>query len=113
MHDGAGINAACPLDTVRGRNSVLAPHLHDLAAQSVDLHLDLVATSVAALDLPHAVVELDLLDGDDTPVEGHVANVIDGEVPGAGSGGEGGRKKGEKNDPQESTHDGGPVQDWG
>jgi len=106
-----GINAARALDTA---DSVVAPYLHDLAAQGVDLHLDLMAASVAALDLPHTVVELDLLDGDDAFVEGHVAYVIDGEMLGAGSGGQGGgRRKGEKNDPQESTHDGAPVQDWG
>ena len=61
-----------------------------------------MAASVAALDLPDTVVELDLLDGDDAPGEGHVAYLIDGEMPGAGSGGQGGgRRKGE------------PVQDWG
>ena len=72
-----GINAARALDTA---DSVVAPHVHDLAAQSVDLHLDLVAAGVAALDLPNTVVELDLLDGGDTPGEGHIAHVIDGEV---------------------------------
>ena len=62
-----------------------------------------MAASVAALDLPDTVVELDLLDGDDASVEGHVAYVVDGEVLGAGSSGQGGGcRKGEKNDPQES-----------
>ena len=42
-----------------------------------------MAARVAALDLPNAVVELDLLDGDDAPREGHVAYVIDAEVLGA------------------------------
>ena len=46
-----------------------------------------MAASVAALDLPDTVVELDLLDGGDAFVEGHVAYVIDGDMLGAGSGG--------------------------
>ena len=42
-----------------------------------------MAASIAALDLPDTVVELDLLDGGDAPGEGHVVYVIDGEMLGA------------------------------
>jgi hypothetical protein len=55
-----------------------------------------VAASVAALDLPDAVVELDLLDGDDALGEGHVADVVDGKVLG-GKGRIEGRRNSEEN----------------
>jgi hypothetical protein len=46
------------------------------------LHLDLMTARVAAFHLPEAVVELDFLNCDDAPGEGHVAHVVDGEVLG-------------------------------
>jgi hypothetical protein len=41
-----------------------------------------MAALIAALDLSDAVIELNLLDGDDALVEGHGAHVLDGEVRG-------------------------------
>ena len=65
------------------------------------------------LDLPDIVVELNLLDGCDAPVEGHVAYVIDSEVLGARRTGQQGAGKREENDPQESTHNGVPLRRLG
>ena len=105
-----GINGPAPL-TPQTQSLRLIFTISPLKASTF---ISILWPSFAALDPPHTVVELDLLDGDDAFVEGHVAYVIDGEMLGAGSGGQGGgRLKGEKNDPQESTHDGAPVQDWG
>jgi len=50
------------------------------AAPNIDLHLDLMAPSVLALDLLDSLVELDLLDLNDALVEGHIARIRDGEV---------------------------------
>src|SRR5262249_47298644 len=59
----------CPL--------VEALELCDLAIARIDPHLDAAVAAIAALDLPHAVVELDLAD-DHHAVEGRdIARLVD------------------------------------
>ena len=55
------------------------------------------------------MVELDLLEGDDTLAEGHRAHVLDGEALGSRCGREQGGGNRQENDLQESAHDGVPL----
>ena len=65
-----------------GRQELVALEFDDLARSGLDLHLDLVPARIIALDLPETVIELDHLDLDDPLVEGHLADVLDGQGPG-------------------------------
>jgi hypothetical protein len=73
-----------------------------------------MATRIAALDLPDAVIELGLLDGDDALVEGHAAHhVLDCEVRGISDGWQQGCGQ-EERAIHKNPHITKPVfQDWG
>ena len=65
-----------------GRQELVALEFDDLARSGLDLHLDLVPARIIALDLPETVIELDHLDLHDPLVEGHLADILDGQGPG-------------------------------
>src|SRR5439155_10645778 len=60
------------------RGSSIEPlELRDLAAARIDFHLDAAAGRIASINLPQALVELDLADRDDAVHQRDVARLVD------------------------------------
>src|SRR6266849_2509507 len=58
-------------------SSIEPLELRDLAAARIDFHLDAAAGRIASINLPQALVELDLADRDDAIHQRDVARLVD------------------------------------